>query len=438
MTVTEGVEEAMEVNQSAPSGIEDNLNLFSLPAEDVGVLDRKWIFKSPVNTSIDEDSVIEFNVEGNASKYIDLKNSQLIIQYKVVKPNGSVIPEDEEVAPVNLFLASMWRQVEVQLNHENVKGVNTNYPYKAMFDVLLNTSEGYKNNQLCTQMFYKDTPGFMDASSKGGGNVGFIERQNLTALSRECKLVGNLWLDVCQQDRLILNGVHVNIKLWPSSNEFKLMSSTLPKEHKIKITSAALKLCLVTVNPEIVVAHRDVMKSVPAVYPFLRSDFRTFSMAQSEMNLSIDNLFNGRVPHKLVVAAVSSSAFNGDYSLNPFNFKNYNLNHIDFRVDGQSCPIECGFKPNFDKEIWTDSFLSLSGDKMGDIMWNNGIELDDFGNGYAIYLFSVRSENELKKNGLTKLNITFKEALPEAITVLVYGQFPDLFEIDQFNKFIQS
>ena len=433
--------ETMETDEEfAPVAIDDNLNLFTLPAEDIGVLDRKWVITGPVNTSIDANSVIEFNIEGNAEKYIDLKNTRLEISFKLLTADGGTLAEDDMAAPINLFLATMWRQVEIQLNHENLKGVNTNYPYKAVLDALLETTEGYKTGQLGPSLFAKDLGGMMDEHTKGGGNTGFNFRRNLTTESIECQMYGGFFLDICQQkkNRLILNGVHLNIKMWPASNEFKFMSSA---PVTLKLTSCVLNLCLVTVNPEIMVAQREVMNIAPVVYPFYRSDIKTFSIAKSEMNLTSENLFNSRIPHKLMVGIVTSKAFNGDLTKNPFNFQHFNLKQIILTVDGNSVPMEGGFKPNFragKAELWMKEYLALNGENIGNPLWYNGIELKDFNSGYAIYVFTVRTEHELKKRGLCRLSIEFAEALTEAVTVIVYGKFPDMLQIDQYNKVIQS
>ena len=434
-------QEAMEIDhQIAPAAIDDNLNLFSLPAENVGVLDRRWVITGPVNTSIDANSVIEFNVDGNAEKYIDLKNTRLLINFKMFNADGKPLKETDMAAPINLFLATMWRQVEIQLNHENLRGVNTNYPYKAIFDALLETTSGYKIGQLGSSMFAKDLGGMMDAHNKAGGNTGFDFRRNLTTESEECEMTGGFYLDICQQkeNRLILNGVHLNIKMWPASNEFKFMADNACI---IKLTRCALKLCLVTVNPEIMVAQREVMQIAPVVYPFYRSDIKTFSVAATEMNLTSENLFNSRVPHKVIVGIVTSKAYNGDFHLNPFNFKHFNVKQMTLTVDGNAVPSEGGFKPNFKSDkgnLFMEEYLALNGDNIGNPLWYHGIELKDFAKGYAIYVFSVRTEHDIKKRGLTRLNIEFAEALPEAVTVIVYGKFPDMYQIDQYNKVIQT
>jgi hypothetical protein len=431
------METVMETDhQVAPSAIEENLNFFSLPAQDVGVLERKWVTVRPIN-SLTDSSPVEFNIDGNMATYLDLKHTTLCVKFKVVKADGTNLGPTEEVAPVNLFLASMWKQVDVQLGYENLRGVNIYYPYKAIFDTLLQTTEDYKKGQLAAQLFRKDDSGAMDADSTMGGNNAFNWRREQIASSRAMEMEGNLFLDICQQERLILNGVHLNIKLWPSRNPFKFMSSTEKADYKVNILDAYLKVCLITVNPAIMVAQREVIQMAPAVYPLQRSEIRVYSLSSSEMNLNVDNLFNGEVPHSLYIGIVSSDAFNGSYNKNPFNFANFNVSSIGFYVDGNSAPVETPFKPDFTNNILTQPFLALNGNKKGDGQFNNGIYLEDFGEGYAIYVFDIRSENELKRKALTRLTVDFKEPLKESVTVIVYGRFPDLLEIDSTGKVIQ-
>ena len=423
--------------QEAPAAIEENLNFFSIPAQDVGVLQRQWISVGPTNV-ISGDSPIEFNLDGNSASYVDLKATTLCIKCKVVKEDGSDIELKEEVAPVNMLLASMWKQVDIQLNHVNLKNCNMYYPYKAMFESLLFTNKDYKKGQLAAQLFRKDSAGFMDASKAGEGNDGFVWRQDKTTKSRPIYMEGRLFLDMVNQDRLVLNGVHLGVKLYHTSNAFKFMAGTENPAYKLSISEAQLKVCLVTVNPAIMIAQREVIERAPAIYPFNRTEMRAYSIATSEMNLNVENLFQGQVPHFLCVGLVSTDAFNGNYTKNPFHFAHFNLNCARFSVDGQSLPDEHPFEPDFDQKTFTHPYLALNVNKKGDTTWYNGISLDDFDGGYALYCFDIRSERELKRRGLTRLQLSFKKPLPQPVTAIVFAQFPDMLQIDQTNKVIQT
>ena len=97
------------------------------------------------------------------------------------------------------------------------------------------------------------------------GNVGTIE--------------GYLYTDfILDQDRLILNGVALNIRLFQASNAFRLMTPS-DKKYKVVITNALLKVCQVSVNPSMILAHDQALSKSLALYPFWRSDIKTFTIA---------------------------------------------------------------------------------------------------------------------------------------------------------------
>ena len=64
---------------------------------------------------------------------------------------------------MNLFLHSLFSQVDVSLNERLISPSTNTYPYRAMLETLLNYGEDAKSSQLTMAMFYKDTPGKMDA-----------------------------------------------------------------------------------------------------------------------------------------------------------------------------------------------------------------------------------------------------------------------------------
>ena len=73
-------------------------------------------------------------------------------------------------------------------------------------------------------LFYKDQPGEMESASYLGGNTGYLMRAEPTKDGGAASLEGYLCIDFdVDQIRSILNGVSINIKLFQSINEFRLM-----------------------------------------------------------------------------------------------------------------------------------------------------------------------------------------------------------------------
>ena len=208
------------------------LALFQKPYIESSVEEVQYINFLPTST-ISDGSVIEFRIPGTSAEYIDLKRSRLKVKAKIVKGDDTPIGQDSNVGLVNLSLASLFRQVDVQMQDKLVSSeINICYPYKAMMDVLLRYGFDVKEGPLQSKLYYKDT-GTMDAVPPGN-NSGLMSRVAYTATGNEVTLEGPVHTDMFQQDRLILNGVKIVTKFHPSSRKFTLMTGDA-EEYKYKL-----------------------------------------------------------------------------------------------------------------------------------------------------------------------------------------------------------
>lgn len=97
-----------------------------------------------------------------------------------------------------------------------------------------------------------------------------------------------------------------------------------------------MKCCYVKINPGVIIGHSEVLLKQPAIYPLRRSDMKCFTIAAGQFHMNIDDVFQEDIPESLVVGLVSSRAYSGDYTLNPYNFQHFNCNFAAFYVDGKS------------------------------------------------------------------------------------------------------
>ena len=77
-----------------------------------------------------------------------------------------------------------------------------------------------------------------------------------------------------------------------------------------------------------------------AAYPAVRSEIRTFSMQNNLVHFDIPNLFQNRIPDRLIVGLLDSRAFNGDVTRDPFCFQKFGLTSIKQIVKGEEYPYE--------------------------------------------------------------------------------------------------
>ena len=261
---------------------------------------------------------------------------------------------DSNVAFVNNTLHSLFNQCDISVQQKVITpNVSTNYPYKAIFDILLSNAE---EDSLQAHFFYKDTSGFA-VDCKTGGNAGLFDRHLLTNEGLVVDMEGRIYMDICQQERYVLNGVQINFKFWPSRDSFCLMSGD-DKRYRVEVTEAVLKVSYIKLNPAVLLAHNETLQKQDALYPYRKSDVKCFGVPQGQYSASIDDIFQGEILDQLVVSLVASEAFSGSVKRNPFCFGHYDCNFIALYVDGRSVP-SVPHEPNFEGKQFVSSFRSL-------------------------------------------------------------------------------
>jgi hypothetical protein len=263
------------------------LDLFYTPPTEGAIQRKRWIQYRPT-ANITEGSPLEFIIPGSGSQYLDLKHTYLSLLTRIVKEDGSRTTNIEKVAPVNLTLHSMFNQVDLFLNQKLTSTAGVNYPYKSLIDTLLNSSTEASKSGLQAEGFHIDEAGFMDETDPlEGANPGLTRRFISTNHSKLTQYMGPLHLDLAEQDRFILNGVEMKLALWPTKETFRLMVAADDVQYKMEIVEAVLHVCKITINPSIIAAHNEALETSPALYPYERSQIKTFEVSSGKSSFDI-------------------------------------------------------------------------------------------------------------------------------------------------------
>ena len=99
-------------------------------------------------------------------------------------------------------------------------------------------------------------------------------RRLSTAGGKIVDLEGPLFVDLFEQSRLLVNGVSIGIKLWPSYDAFRLISDSVTPDQEVQIIDVRFKLCVQCLNGGALVAHEKLLYEQPAMYPYLRSEIK--------------------------------------------------------------------------------------------------------------------------------------------------------------------
>jgi hypothetical protein len=431
------------VHEQSCECAKSELDLFSVPPTQTSIESGNWVEYHPLS-SVTDGSPIEFEVTGNGEDYLDFANSYLHVKAKITKAaDGSNLDADAAVGPTNLFLHSLFSQVDIALNGTQITSSTNTDPYRAMIETLLSYGHDAKETQLTSAMFYKDEAGNMDSVAFGADdekNSGLVKRRDFTSRSKEVDMMGRLHADIFFQERYMLNEVNAKIKLIKSKDAFCLMHNGA---FKVQLTSATLYIRKVRLLSSVFLAHAKALETSNAKYPIHRVVCKSFQVPRGFFDVTHEKLFSGQLPSRLVIGLVSNEAYNGTKSKNPFNFQNYKLNEINVYLDGQQQQAIRPLKPNYTSGHYISSYLSLfSG--TGKINRDDGnfVNRDEYANGYTLYAFDLSpdlAEDDhfnLAREGSLRVDLKFEDALPEAVTVVCYAEFENVIEIDRNRNVI--
>ncbi len=423
--------------------------------EEAKILQVLYIDVLPMSTIV-SGGTIEFFIPGSGNQYIDLKNTRLYVQCHITMGDGTPIPDfpadpqanvpvDAMVSVANNFLHTLFRQVEVFWGDKQVSSSGLFYPYKSYIDTLLNNDVGAKQSQLQAQGFHKDTPGYLeDPDIVFGSNEGLLERSKLFRASAKVDMEGPLYVDVFQQQTsMLLNGVDMRVKLQPSNTPFCFISANPQADYKIVLDKVLLRVCKVSANAHVFLENEKLLRKMTAKYPYMKAELTIRSIEQNQANLSVENVFQAKIPSKLCVALIPARCFNGTYQTNPFVFETADVNFLAAYVNGVSMPGS-PFEPSYagNAQNYIREYLSLfeATQKLGEDSGNDLGRLD-YANGFTIYCFNIDPESQFtlkKQTGNFKVEIRLSQGAQKPYIVLLYALYPAIIEIDQSRNVITS
>lgn len=416
--------------------IKSELDLFALPSTQTSIENGLWIHYKPIS-SLADDGPIEFQVPGTGDDYMDLSHTLLHIKAKIQNQDGTKLTESTVVAPVNNWLHSLFSQLDIYLNQKLVSPPNNTYAYRAYMETLLNYAPAAKESHLTCGLWYQDTAGKMDSADEK--NEGFVKRRELACESKEIEMIGHLHGDIFNQEKFLINGVEMSVKLVRSRESFNLMASTADLKFKVCITDATLIIRRARINPAVLLAHQKVLASTTAKYPITRAEVKVLTIPSGIQGKTLDNIFLGQVPKRCIIGFVNNAAFNGGLTKNPFNFENYNINTFCLYIDGQQIPSKA-LQPSFDNNIYTAAYHTLfSGTGIHFLNEGNGISREQYAKGYCMLAFDLTADLSsnsnthwnLIKHGSVRLEVRFESTLTQTINCIIYAEFDNVIEIDK-------
>ena len=129
--------------------ISSELMLFEPKAVNEGVEYLQYRECRPIN-QITEDGSVDIHIKASGSNTWICK--EVHVKAKIVKEDGSNLQEADVVTPVNLWMQSLFNQVDVYFQQKLVSSSGTNYAYKACmaYSVLVKMQKDLKCKPNCS------------------------------------------------------------------------------------------------------------------------------------------------------------------------------------------------------------------------------------------------------------------------------------------------
>ena len=128
-----------------------------------------------------------------------------------------------------------------------------------------------------------------------GGNKGLVKCASFTKSSEVVDMMGRIHSDIFFQEKLLMNGIDVRIRLVRRKDSFSLVSTEAAPTFKIKIIRVVLRARKVRIS--VYLAHAKALEFANATYPIRRVECKTFSISTVNYDAVQENLFMGQVPN---------------------------------------------------------------------------------------------------------------------------------------------
>ena len=164
--------------------------------------------------------------------------------------------------------------------------------------------------------------------------------------------------------------------------------------------------------------------------PIDRSLIKQYIVGSGSSDLSHFNLIRGdQLPEQIIIGVVEQTAFNGDITLNPFNFQNFDIREASLIVNGVHEPTEL-YKLNAnagDKVDMFANFVENTGISTDDREF--GISLEDYYGGSFLLAWDRtpdkcnRFHRHVMDSGSIDINIRLGNPLNKSVCVIVYATY---------------
>ncbi len=420
------------------------LDVFQPVPVQVAMTEGRWHTYYPLQSISGSPEQVEFLVPGVHNECVDMNNISIYVRGKIKSGANADLGAVADLtgAPVNNWLGSLFKHVDLNVNGQLLTRASREYAYKDFFKKLLYyqmPKGGTEKTQAECFGWYPDTIGEADhAATAAQPNLGCKERAGWIAGSKSFELRGPVCLDLFETERLLLPGVDMTLRFLFNDPLFYMMDDTATGRYKLELEEVVLYVRRVTVGESFVREMNDKLARQDAIYPFTRREITSFTIAAGSSSVVKENLFRGQVATRYFVALVDSAAFNGISTGNPYHFKPYNLNEVSLMENGQCIagqPIRLNVTTSRTMDAYYQLLESIGG--IGERAHYPPLTMDAWLKNHTIFCFTrapdlCHGDSALPTQfGNLTLRLSMSAALAASVTCVVMAEFDSRIQINK-------
>ena len=137
----------------------------------------------------------------------------------------------------------------------------------------------------------------MDISVDPVLNTGLETRSEWTKTRKIVELQGRIHSDLFNQEKLILHGVDLAVKLHRHNPEFCLLNADTDPAYQVTTVDAILYVKKIELTPSVFNAINTILNDKVAQYAITRTTPNAFTVPRGQQSQRIDNTFLGEIPN---------------------------------------------------------------------------------------------------------------------------------------------
>ena len=413
------------------------LDLFNVPPTQTSIEEGFYDDIQP-HSSFATASTIRFDIPGDSEHFLNLAETEIHIKGYICKKTDDEtgVANDKKIGIANNLLGSLFQQAEISLNNKAVENTNSLMHYRDYIYKTLGYSAQEKISQLAGNLYVKDTPDKANTFDlTAGNNAGWNSRRILITEKKQIQLQGKLSCDIFNLNHLMVSSVSLQIKLTKSNPKFYMLGEDETSDFHFNFTDVFLRIKRNVVSPSVREALALMSESTSFKYPINRVVLKPFVIPHASTKFTITKIFEGILPKRVIICFIKTSAFDGAFNENPYEFKNMGLLTIALKVNSKSLPITDGLTLDYTNNLFLDGYRSLS-------KLNKDLELtlNEYKHMFCFYAFDLNPDSgscnhySLLKDGQIDLEVTLSAALATSHTAIALLEYMNVIDISKTRQ----